>query len=93
MVKINHVTCEHCVHPLSVSVWNPRFSWILESDENHVYQKSYRIVVTGSQGDCVWDSGRVESTQTTEIIYQGEKLCSAARYSYLITVWDEQEQE
>ncbi|MGN1184195.1 MAG: glycoside hydrolase family 3 N-terminal domain-containing protein [Oliverpabstia sp.] len=50
MVKINHVTCEHCVHPLSVSVWNPRFSWILESDENHVFQKSYRIVVTGSQG-------------------------------------------
>lgn len=47
----------------------PTFSWILQSDERGVMQKSYRIMVC-SDSDCsniVWDSGVVESDQSVMV--------------------------
>ena len=67
MIRIKNITCEHCTAPLAVAVQNPRFSWVLESDRNQTYQNAYRIVVLDPKEECVWDSGRSESAQSTDI--------------------------
>lgn len=91
MIRIKNITCEHCTAPLAVTVQNPCFSWGLKSDRNQTYQNAYRIVVLDNREECVWDSGRRESAQSTDVSYEGELLLSDSRYRYQITVWDDQE--
>lgn len=63
----------------------------IRADRNQTYQNAYRIVVLDPKEECVWDSGRSESAQSTDISYKGELLLSDSRYRYQITVWDDQE--
>lgn len=67
----------------------PTFSWILNSDERGVMQKSYRIMVC-SDSDCsniVWDSGIVESDQSV-MISPDYTFAPSTRYYWKVTVTD-----
>lgn len=54
---------EHLVDPAGLSVKNPRFSWKISSTEKNVVQTGYRLQVFCGER-MVWDSGRVESSQS-----------------------------
>ena len=41
---------------------NPTFSWKITSNERCVIQSAYEITVTGSDGNVMWNSGKVESS-------------------------------
>ena len=45
--------------------------------------------LTDSFGECVWDSGRVESDLSVAIPYGGEPLKPQTRYGWTVEVWDE----
>lgn len=45
--------------------------------------------LTDSSGECVWDSGRVESDLSVAIPYEGEPLKPQTRYGWTVEVWDE----
>lgn len=45
--------------------------------------------LTDSSGECVWDSGRVESDLSVAIPYGGEPLKPQTRYGWTVEVWDE----
>lgn len=71
-----------------------QFSWQVESGKQDVWQVAYRIVVAPSvaelkrQGDqLLWDSERVESTETLQVPYQGRKLPSQKDVYWQVTVW------
>lgn len=67
----------------------PTFSWILQSDERGVMQKSYRIMVC-SDSDCsniVWDSGIVESDQSV-MVSPNHTFAPSTRYYWKVTVTD-----
>lgn len=67
----------------------PTFSWILQSDERGVMQKSYRIMVC-SDSDCsniVWDSGVVESDQSV-MVSPNHTFAPSTRYYWKVTVID-----
>lgn len=67
----------------------PTFSWILQSDERGVMQKSYRIMVC-SDSDCsniVWDSGVVESDQSV-MVSPNHTFAPSTRYYWKVTVTD-----
>ncbi|MEJ8768127.1 family 78 glycoside hydrolase catalytic domain [Prevotella sp. HCN-7019] len=67
----------------------PTFSWILQSDERGVMQKSYRIIVC-SDSDCsniVWDSGVVESDQSV-MVSPNHTFAPSTRYYWKVTVTD-----
>ena len=80
--------CEHRRDVPCVDDPAPRLSWTLESPERDKRQTAYRIIV--SQGDApLWDSGRVESSDTVDIVYAGRALPPASDCWWAVQVWDE----
>ena len=74
----------------------PVFSWQLSSSGTKVLQTAYQVVVSSSagaaaagQGD-IWDSGKIASSESVGVVYQGPDLQSAKRYYWSVRVWDNQ---
>ncbi len=91
--------CERRTDPIAIDTTQPRFSWALESSLRNQHQSAYQIVVreskrgvrTESDGSIwMWDSGRIESSQTFEILYQGKPLEPCTQYAWTVRVWDSQ---
>ena len=82
---------ESLVHPEVVDVARPRFSWVLEHSERGQRQTAWQILVSSrpeaNVGD-VWDSGRVESAQSTHVTYNGKPLESGRTYYWKVRWWD-----
>lgn len=87
--------CEYLTNPLGIDVNQPRLSWLLEGKRRGARQTGYRIVVTlgphdlGKEQGNVWDSGRVESSQSIHVPYGGPLLRSRTRYHWKVQVCDE----
>lgn len=79
---------EACTAPF-VDVAPPRLSWKLRSDAAGDRQTAYRIQVGVAPGEAsAWDSGRVESAETSWIPYAGASLEPFRRYWWRVRVWD-----
>jgi len=86
--------CEYAFNPLGVDTQNPRFSWVLESSERGEFQTAYQILVSSSKeninrdiGD-MWDSGKVISNRSVNIVYKGRRLESERTYYWKVRCWD-----
>lgn len=86
--------CEYRENPLGVDAARPRLSWILISDQRGQKQTAYQILVASSdalltknEGD-VWDSGKILSSQSVLVAYQGKPLASGLHYFWKVRVWD-----
>ena len=87
------LTCEYAADPL-IDVSQPRLAWINMNgrDVRGAAQTAYRIRVALSEtgfDSAVWDSGRVESSESAFIPYGGP-LASRTSYWWQVMVWDEQ---
>jgi len=86
--------CEYRVNPLGIDSEHPRLSWTLESEERGQRQIAYRILVADSleglarEEGPLWDSGRVESSESIHIEYAGLRLQSGQRCFWKVRVWD-----
>ena len=85
--------CEYRADPLGVDVSRPRLSWIVASAERGQRQTAYQVLVAGSEailkldkGD-LWDSGQVQSDDTTAIVYGGKPLSSNQPCYWKVKVW------
>jgi alpha-L-rhamnosidase len=82
--------------PLALDVMIPRFSWkITANGKKNVKQTAYEIkVFAGQQSDksnpVLWNSGKVNSSQSLYVLYGGPALTSAKRYSWQVRIWDNQ---
>ena len=72
----------------------PFFGWEVNSDQNNTVQTAYQILVASSlenirknTGDC-WDSGKLESDQSGNVIYLGKELLSHSVYFWKVKTWD-----
>jgi alpha-L-rhamnosidase len=93
--RVSYLRCEYLVNPLGIDERTPRLSWAIESNRRGAKQIAYRIRVASSleklaagEGDF-WDSGRVESDQTTHINYAGQPLKSRDVCHWNVEIWDE----
>ena len=88
MMRAVALRCEHRRDVPCLDEPAPRLSWALESSGRDKRQSAYRVVV--SAGDAVlWDSGRVESSSSVDIVYAGLSLPPATDCSWTVQVWDE----
>src|SRR3974390_2197706 len=77
-----NLRCEYLVNPLGIGVTEPRLSWTLQSEERAQVQTAYRIPVASapeflSDGrGALWDSGRVTSSRSIQVVYGGRPLTS-----------------
>lgn len=74
--------------PIGIDNAAPRFSWKMASAVIGQKQTAYRITVSDENGTAVWDSGKVESGDSVDISYTGNKLTSSTTYTWKVTVWD-----
>ncbi|MEY4916421.1 MAG: hypothetical protein RL616_334, partial [Verrucomicrobiota bacterium] len=86
--------CEYRVNPLGLDVAQPRLFWQVESDERDQAQIAYQLLVASSEqllkagkGD-LWDSGKISSDETVNIVYAGKPLTSGAPCFWKVKVWD-----
>jgi alpha-L-rhamnosidase len=93
-----NLRCEWQTQPIAIQTTAPRFSWtIAAGSENRIgiRQTAYRVIVASGKtaitrhlGD-MWDSGRVNSSDTLQITYAGKTLASASFYYWAVQTWDQ----
>ena len=89
---------EYRDNPLGIDVAAPRLSWLDTSADpkaRGLRQTAYRILVASSeralgagQGD-LWDTGKVASGDSAQIVYGGKPLASGAEAFWKVQVWDQ----
>jgi alpha-L-rhamnosidase len=86
--------CEYLTNPLGLGEPSPRLGWILESNRRSQTQSAYQILVADNEEDLkadrgtLWDSGKVPSNRSVNVVYNGRKLGSRARCYWKVRVWD-----
>lgn len=89
-----YLRCEYRVNPLGIDVTKPRLSWVLDCRQRSAAQSAYQILAAGSEenlgrnnGD-LWDSGKVSSDQSNQVVYEGKSLTSRMHCCWKVRVWD-----
>ncbi|HEY0759277.1 MAG TPA: family 78 glycoside hydrolase catalytic domain [Acidisarcina sp.] len=88
------LTCDSQRNPLGTSADAPQLSWQLRDARPGARQTAYRILVASSKARLasarpdVWDSGRVESSQSLNVQYRGPALKGQTRYYWLVRTWN-----
>lgn len=90
----DQLRCEYQERPLAVESSRPRLSWIVQDNRTGARQTAYRVLVASSaeklqegQAD-LWDSGKVASDQSLNIVYAGKPLVSGQRAFWTVKIWD-----
>ena len=93
-LHIENLRCEYLVNPSGIDVVKPRLSWYSTSNQRNQKQTAYRILVASSmekldlnEGD-LWDSQKVLSDKSINIIYNGTELHSEDVCFWKVKVWD-----
>ena len=90
--EVKQLICEYHTNPIGIDVLKPRLSWQIQSDGQDVMQTAYEIKVTdqSSKGKLLWSSGKVESQQSVNVVYEGSALKSMQRVYWQVRIWDNQ---
>lgn len=87
------LTCEWLQAPQGVTTPTPRLSWKINASTRSFRQAAYQILVATTEENLteasadLWDSGRVASSETLRIAYQGKPLQSGQRAVWAVRVW------
>lgn len=86
-----NLRCAQRVNPLGIGDAAPRLSWQLQSigQTRGETQSAYQIQVGSSAGAAdLWDSGKVASAATVDVLYAGQPLTSGERCFWQVRVYD-----
>jgi alpha-L-rhamnosidase len=93
-LTVSDITVNYKTNPIGIDGKEIRFSWKLISSTKQTLQKSYEIKVAESEEELlkdknlVWNSGKVESEQSLNILYAGKAIKSRQPYYYRVKVTD-----
>jgi len=88
--EVKELICEYHTNPVGIDILKPRLSWQISSTEENLLQTAYEIKVTDqtAKGKLIWTSGKVNSAQSVDIIYEGPALKSMQRVYWQVRVWN-----
>jgi hypothetical protein len=91
---VENLQCEYRSNPLGVESLQPKLSWQIISTQRNLLQTGYRVLVADDSlllekkiGN-VWDSKKVSSDESIQILYAGKKPEPAKTYYWKVMVWD-----
>ena len=73
--------------PLAASI-TPRFGWLPQDVDANEVQTAYKIEVRDADGEIVWDSDKVTSSQQSYVPYEGSALAPGEAYTWRVRTWD-----
>ncbi len=86
---------EYLIDPLGVDTPNPRFFWKIRHPDRGQKQTAFQLIVSSSPDADVadlWDSGKVASDSSIQVVYQGKPLKSNRTYYWKVRVWDSRDE-
>jgi alpha-L-rhamnosidase len=90
-MRVGGLTCNYSVNPISME-GHPSLSWKLYSSTRGQRQTGYQVFVATRDDfqdrDVVWNSGKINSSKSTHIRYEGPALTRGTRYYWKVKVWD-----
>jgi alpha-L-rhamnosidase len=95
VLKIANLRCEYLTNPIAIESQHPIISWQLKSVNFAKSQKAYHLLVASSISSLdknigdLWDSHKVNSSNSTQVIYHGKPLSSRKKVYWKVMVWDE----
>ena len=94
----DNLRCEWQAQPIAIQTATPRFSWMIVAQGNArqgIRQTAYRVIVASTKqaiarhaGEA-WDSGKIDSPLTFQVVYGGKELTSSTLYYWAVMSWDE----
>ena len=94
-IKVDDLRCEYLKNPLAIDNTQPHFSWKMTSNDNGAHSTAYQILVATELGKLnekeanLWNSGKVESQNSSGILYDGAGLSSRTQAVWKVKVWNE----
>jgi len=97
-IRTADLRCEYLANPLGIDVPQPRLSWVIEGVDpaaRGLKQSAYRILVASNERALdagtadLWDSRKVASDQSAQIVYEGKSLASGTRAFWRVEAWDQ----
>ncbi len=96
VLKPVNLRCQGFVDPLGIDAKKPALSWIVASEDPSVrgqMQSAYQVMVADEgSNEILWDSGKVEGSNSIHIPYNGKPLRSHRRYVWKVRVWNREDQ-
>ncbi|MFL1012146.1 alpha-L-rhamnosidase [Flavisericum labens] len=92
-IALKNLQCEMLTNPLGIDVLQPRLSWQFDTNQSEVKQTAYHILVASSAEKLknnkadLWDSGKVESNASINVVYKGDELDSRNEAHWKVKVW------
>jgi len=93
-VSVGNLKCGNKTNPAGIEKTSPSLSWQLKSGQRNILQAAYRILVSDDSlllkkniGN-IWDSKKINSNQSIQVKYKGQKLLPVKTYFWKIMVWD-----
>jgi len=90
------LNCEYRSDIALIDNPNPRLGWInqaVDPSDRGLSQSAYQIRVASSKANLneadIWDSGKIQSSNSLRITYQGKTLESRKQYWWQVKVWDQ----
>ncbi len=92
--RATDLRCENLAEPSCVDRQTPRLSWRTQASAPNWRQSGYRVIVSSTEeglrtdrGD-LWDTGKVESPESIDIVYRGKPLASNEECFWKVRTWD-----
>jgi alpha-L-rhamnosidase len=95
-IRAEQLRCEYLSEPSAVDETHSRLSWAIQADDpalRGVRQAAYQIRAAGSKQSLLggqadlWDTGRVVSDETQQIVYAGKPLKAGQECWWQVTVF------
>jgi len=92
-VSVENLRCEMLMNPLGIDIKEPRLCWQINSTQRNVQQTAYHIIISTTkekldknEGD-VWNSGKINSSESIHITYSGKELVSRAKCYWKVKIY------
>lgn len=89
-----HLRTDALNTPIGLDTPQPTFSWMSDATIPNWIQSAYEILVDTDERNLrvgkasSWDSGRVASSESVDILYAGAPLKPLRRYAWKVITWD-----
>lgn len=94
-ITFETLTCNAQTNPIAIDAKQPMLSWTVQAEGFNKSQTAYQVLVASTpemlnekEADF-WNSGKVNSVQSTHVKYQGSQLLPTKKYWWKVKIWDE----
>ena len=98
-LNFESLTCNSQSNPIAIDSDQPLLSWIVKADGFNREQTAYQVLVASGpellneKKADLWNSGKVMSSQSSNVKYKGKNLHPTNKYYWKVKIWDENDKE